>query len=96
VANVRGAWEVVAGIVPGQPLREFTKHFWYTSDDWQRAQAQTEIVIAEESGKIPSAPQREEPWKSKFQTLREEALAYATQLANPARLNWVQVTWIWY
>ena len=49
MADVRGAWEVVAGVVPGQPLPEFTKQFWYTS----------------------------------------EALAYATQLANPARLNWV-------
>ena len=95
MAELRGAGEVVAGIVPGQPLHEFTKQFWYTCDDWERDQAQTKIVIAEESGEIPGR-QGEEPWKSKFQALREEALAYAARVANPACLNWVQVTWIWY
>jgi hypothetical protein len=31
-----------------------------------------------------------------FAQRRDEALEYAKGLIDPARLNWVEVTWIWY
>ena len=33
---------------------------------------------------------------TKFVRLREEALDYVRRTIDPARLNWVELTWIWY
>jgi len=72
------AFEVVAGIIPGQPMPELTKIFPYESGDL-------------EADKL--VPQDQQTIYSK---LSEEAHQYARSLENPAHLNWVQVTWIWF
>lgn len=33
---------------------------------------------------------------TKYSKISEEAHLYARELENPAHLNWVQVTWIWF
>jgi hypothetical protein len=34
VTAARAAWEVTAGIIPGEPMPEHTKCFVLTSDEW--------------------------------------------------------------
>lgn len=34
IKSARAAWEVVAGIIPGQPMPEYTRQWALTSDDW--------------------------------------------------------------
>lgn len=31
-----------------------------------------------------------------FADMRDEAMEYAKRLTDPAALNWVELTWIWY
>jgi hypothetical protein len=44
VQSVKYAVEVVAGLVPGQPLKEFTRTFVVTSGDWEAAGHHVETV----------------------------------------------------
>lgn len=34
MARARCAIDVLAGVLPGTPMDEFSKRFWLTSDDW--------------------------------------------------------------
>jgi len=77
------AWEVVAGVIPGEPIPEHTKIFPYQAED-----READIKLA---GTITM-----EPRQSKFRQLHKEANAYAESLIDPRYLNWVQVTWIWF
>lgn len=76
--RAKGAWEVRAGIIPGTPEPEFTRRWFYSSQDYEEDVAR---------------PQEE---NTTFCRLREEALEYARGLHDPRRLNWVEMSWIWY
>jgi hypothetical protein len=73
VQRAKYAVEVVAGLIPGQPMPEFTKQFWVTSDEWRS---------------LPTLESIQDKWG--------EANQYAESLMNPDRLNWVQISWVWF
>lgn len=76
---LKAAWEVRAGIIPGQPMEEFSKAWHYTSQDYE-ADCAMPVDTAEQS---------------RFQRMAAEARAYADGLVDPRRLNWVTCTWMW-
>jgi hypothetical protein len=65
---LRTSFEVVSGLIPGQPVAEWTRQ-WHLASD--------------------ATPEE-------MQQAQDEAHAYARHLTDPSRLNWVQLTWIWY
>lgn len=77
--------EVVAGLIPEQPEDEFTKRWAVTSTEWQ---------AAIETDKYAQEGDESAVWL--LMTERAElADAYARELRNPNRLNWVRVDWVW-
>lgn len=76
----RAAWEVTAGLIPGNPDPEFTKVWGYTSDDAEQDRARPE----------------DDDTPPIFEQRMKEAYEYAMSLNYPSRLNWVRVDWIWF
>ena len=91
--NLRGAWEVRAGIIPGIPMKELTKIFPYSSIDYERDKGLADIIIAEKEGKLAPSKETRELIFTKTQI---EVYNYARELTDPNILNWVSVDWIWY
>ena len=83
--NVRGAWEVRAGLVPGTSMEEFHKLFHYTVEMFDQDNQQ-------DKSRLPAAYTR----LSNYLRVQAEAMAYFRQLNEPALLNWAEITWIWY
>ena len=83
--NVRGAWEVRAGLVPGTNMEEFHKLFPYTVEmfDQDNQEDKREPITAYTR-------------LSNYLRVQAEAMAYFRQLNEPALLNWAEITWIWY
>lgn len=40
----RACLEVVAGIIPNQPIPEYTKRFWITSREWEANPTQSHLI----------------------------------------------------
>lgn len=82
VASVclKAAWEVRAGLIPGQPMPEYTKRFLHTSED------------CEEDGRHA----KEFAYHPIFMKRMAEAASYHQQVSNPQALNWAELTFIWY
>lgn len=79
---LKGAWEVYAGIIPGQPMPEFTRRYVYTSKDNEfDQQSNTEHSPA---------------YHSVLCKIRAEAIDYYLQVSNPQILNRATITFIWY
>ena len=72
--------EVVAGVIPGQPMPEYTKQFVITSDAWY-AQGEYENK--------PDAARQE------ILQIYGYAQEYMRDLMNPKILNWVKLEWIY-
>lgn len=79
-ARLNAAWEVRAGLVPGQAMPEYTKQFFYTDADY------------EEDGKHAS----EFAYQPIFMQRMVQASNYHQQMSNPQTLNWAELTFIWY
>jgi hypothetical protein len=79
-ARLKAAWEVRAGLIPGQPMEEYTQQFFYTSDDY------------EEDGKHA----KEVSYHPIFMKRMAEASSYHQQMSNPQMLNWAELSFIWY
>ena len=80
MTSLSGAWEVVAGVLPEEPLKEYTKRFLYTSDD-----AEIDKQNAEDKESI-----------NLFTTKMMQAHDYAMAITNPAKVNWIKVEFIWF
>lgn len=78
--RLKAAWEVCAGLIPGQPMPEYTKRFVYTSEDY------------EEDGRHA----KELEYHPIFMKRMAEASSYHQQMSNPQTLNWAELTFIWY
>lgn len=78
--TLKAAWEVRAGLIPGQPNPEFTKRFLYTSDDYV------------EDGEHA----QDFAYQTVFNALQFEAMSYCLQMSNPKVNNWADLTFIWY
>lgn len=74
------AWEVTAGLIPGQPMPEYTRRWYLTSSEWYDKDGRS------------NSPQGSALFNANLVAAQE----YARYLMNPGALNWVSVTWIWY
>lgn len=78
--------EVLAGIVPNQPMVERTKIFqWVTGDELKR-DGDT-LFVPDDADPEDVAPL--------YQKLCDDAMKYARALQDPKYLNWVRVEWVW-
>jgi len=77
--GLKGMWGVSAGIVLGDTMPQYTKNFYYLSPMFD------EDVEQARAGKKDSH----------FQSLRDEALAYAKDMMDPRSVNWVKLEWVW-
>jgi hypothetical protein len=75
--GLRAAWEVRTGLLPGTAMPEFTKQWFYTSDDFEKDRESTEPINI-------------------FTSKLKEAYEYAAQMTDPAHINWVDLSFIWY
>jgi hypothetical protein len=80
-------WEVVAGVVPGTPIPEFTRRWVVTSETYYRIMEMPQEEYDKEFPEHKGNPLRE---------YGQEAQAYAASLTNPNQVNWVRVDWIYY
>lgn len=76
---LKASWEVFAGILPGEPMPEYTKRWYYTSEDYQQ-----DCKNADDG----------KPY-NQFSEKMREAIEYSKQAMNPARVNWVRVDFLW-
>jgi hypothetical protein len=72
--------EVVAGIIPGESMPEYTKGWGITSTEWDIAGFGPFDVGENAPSSSASAPSK--PLSTRA-------------LQNPNRVNWVRVDWIW-
>jgi hypothetical protein len=79
--SVRIVLEVVAGVLPGTPIQEYTKQFIITNDMWY---AQGEYEGKQEEAKM------------EILKIYGWAQEYARNLMNPQVVNWVKVEWIYF
>jgi hypothetical protein len=84
--RARLAFEVCAGLIPGQPMPEYTRRWVITSENWHQENAMTDAEFA----------QAHPDGKSTFATFRDEAHEYAKSLTDPRAVNWVRVDWIYF
>jgi hypothetical protein len=82
----RCVWEVVAGLIPGQPIAEFTRKWIITSECWEKENEASDEEFRKEH---PDG-------KSTYARFCEEAHEYGRSLTDPRRINWVRVDWIWF
>lgn len=78
--SLKASWEVRAGVIPGQPIPELTKQFYYTSRDY------------EEDGEHA----KELNYQPLFMKQMACASSYHQQMSNPQLNNWAELTFIWY
>lgn len=79
--SVRVAIEVVAGLIPGTPMPEYTRRFIITSDAW--------YVQGAYEGKQEEA-------RLEILKTYGFAQEYARDLMNPQKANWVRMEWIYF
>lgn len=84
--RVSGAWQVEAGLIPGQPMPEYTKLFAYTTE----MREGDEALMKDQSNGFPYAT------LNNYCRLQAEAMAYWRQLNDPGILNWARIDWIWF
>ena len=84
---LKAIWTVRGGIIPRQALPELTKQWNYTSDEFEADREATK-------DEVPGSEHPEKP-PTIFQTKRDEAIAYWTELNDPARLNWADCQFYW-
>ena len=80
--------EVTAGLIPGQPIDEYTKRFAITGADWEEAslREQTRQGAAKDRDGRPAL----------LAEVNGRAQGYAGYLMmQPDALNWVRTDWIW-
>jgi hypothetical protein len=82
--------EVVAGIVPGTPMPEYTRRWGWTS-------ANQEALNSLKGIEAPTPEQRKiyEDARALWIRIHGESREYEASLENPARVNWVRRDWIW-
>jgi hypothetical protein len=76
----KAAWEVTAGLIPGQPMPEYTRVWSLQANEWADAEG---FLL------LPHAI-------AFFNAQTAAAMEYARALMEPASLNWVRVDWIWF
>lgn len=80
--SARLCFQVMAGIVPGQGLPEFTEEWWMSSEQWEALCKREDIT--------PDHPE------NLFTRAQDEAHWYAKRLTDPRVVNWVRVDFIYF
>lgn len=81
MTTARVGIDVVAGVIPGQPMAEYTARWFITSEEWAEA-------AADETGMAQARL---------LADLSGKAQAWAAYLMfQPDRVNWVKTEWIWF
>jgi hypothetical protein len=78
--RAKAAWRVMAGVIPGQPIEEYTRTWTYTSEDY------------EEDGRHA----KDAAYQPIMLKLMFEAMAYQMQMSDHRILNFSMLEWIWY
>ena len=78
--GVRVIIEVVAGVIPGTPIPEYTRRFYVTSDAWYM------------QGKYENKPKEAQDEVMQAYGMAHE---YMRNLYNPQLVNWVRCNWIY-
>ena len=78
----KGCWIVTAGILPTQPLPQFTRKWIYTSEHDQQDR--------------DNNPNHDPAYHSIFAKMRAEAMDYYLQVSLPQLNNWADMKFIWY
>jgi hypothetical protein len=81
--GLKGAWEVRAGIIPGTPMEQFSKRFFYTSAD-------------KDADEKANPEGKDLAYHSILAKRRAEAMDYFLQVSLPQLNNWAEITFIWY
>lgn len=85
----KAAWEVRAGVVPGQiDHRKIHRQWWYTSEDYAADRKLLKDVP-------PDTPPAECPM-TRFRAMQQEAMDYWRECNDPAMNNWAELVFIWY
>lgn len=79
--------EVQAGLVPGQPMDEFTKRWAIDSETWRASQGSE----ADPHFKVEDAREAQD----KIEQMYGHAQEHARNLWNPGRVNWVRLDWVY-
>jgi hypothetical protein len=87
----KAIWRVQAGIVPGSPLNELTKQWFYNSLD---AEADRKTMQKERGQGLD--PCRPDAPLTIFQQRKQAALDYWNELNDPRLHNWARIDFIWY
>lgn len=70
---------MVAGVIPGTPIPEYSKQWSYNNDDYEND------VVSYDGGETPSILDR----------YLKEAHDYSISITQPRYVNWVRLEWIW-
>jgi hypothetical protein len=77
---LKAAWEIHAGLIPGQPMKEYTRRLIYTSTDYD----------------TDGEHAKDEAYQTIFNARQFEAMSYHLQMSNPRLNNWAELSFIWY
>lgn len=92
-AAARAVLEVRAGLVPEKPIATFTRQFWITAEEWEKAKIATEKVMAGDRDWYRDGPA---PTAIALLDVQGKASAYAAWLmVQPDLVNWVRTDWVW-
>ena len=80
-SRLRCTWSVTAGIIPGEPIPDYSRQWCLTSEQWEK-----DLAAANQGNPDP-------PWT--FLAYQTAAREYAQSLENPRSLNWVKCEWMW-
>lgn len=85
---LKAMWTVRVGLFPGEieSLKPHHKQWFYTSEDYA---ADVEATRGETPGPHPEKP------PTIFETCRKAASDYWSEMNDPARLNWAELTFTW-
>lgn len=98
-------FNVRAGVIPGDALDHYSKSWGYTSEDYEADCATAKENEAKLKEVVKRALDLDDPQKvdpgaydgkdTIFMQRRDAALAYASTVMDPSRVNWVSVEFVW-
>lgn len=109
--SARCMWEVMAGVIPGTPMPEYTKRWGLTSREWEAIQKNdrpdNDFNERMEVAVSYAIKLQQKTMGTSGEILFEEVenMRKAQELANeyamglmsrPDLVNWVKIEWIWF
>lgn len=73
--------QVDAGVVPGQPMSEFSRQWFITSGDWN--EAGNDLTGMEKARLLTDTNGKAQAWAMYL-------------MMQPDRVNWVKTEWVWF